>query len=413
MLKALKLGLTPLLSLFIVILGNGLLTTLTTVSLHLNDVPLWLIGIVVGAYFAGLMVGSFRCEIFIGRVGHIRAYAVMASGLAVASLLQGIFDNVWFTILFRFVSGFCVAGVFIIIESWLLARSKASIRGQILAVYMIALYGSQAIGQFILGFVNPQTLLPFCLIAILASLSVIPLSFTYIRSPRITAHSALSFIKLYKLSPAGVVGCVTSGLILGGIYGLMPLFVGDLHYSLTDISVVMGTIILGGMALQYPVGRLSDFIGRRKVLIAVSALLLLSALTIMLIADQFFYWFLFMGIFFGGFAFTLYPLSISHSCDYLQSRQDIVGATQGLLLAYSIGATVGPMIAAGFLHVFNTMGLMIYFMVVSGGLILFLLWRSTKREAPSIAQQQDYVVLPCTSPIANELAPRSDDEAAR
>lgn len=398
---------SPLLSLFIFMLSNGLFSTLLTVRMYQLGDSAIAIGMVTAAYYAGLLVGSLRIEQFIIRVGHIRAFAVFASTLGVTCLLQGIFVDPWFWIAMRFVGGFATAGLFIVIESWLLIMGNATIRGQVLALYMIALYAAQASGQFLLNLSDPSSLVPFIITGILCSLSVIPVAMTSVASPTFEQPSALNFRKLYRISPSGIFGAIASGLLLGAIYGLVPLFLTQNEYSVADIAFLMAMVIFGGMALQYPVGKLSDHFDRRQIIIILCLLIVMISAIIMFSVRQYL---LLLGaafFIFGGLTFTLYPVSISHACDSLDSK-DITAATQGLMLSYSIGATVGPLLAPFFIKTIGPIGLFIYFSVVASGLGCLLVWRKFCKAAIPAAKHVEFVSMPQTTPVLSELDPRGD-----
>ncbi|OGO94065.1 MAG: MFS transporter [Coxiella sp. RIFCSPHIGHO2_12_FULL_44_14] len=408
MLSTILKTLAPLLSLFIFMLGNGLFTTLVVLRLHMDHASSLMIGAMTASYYLGLGCGSFRIEPFIVRVGHIRAFAAFASTLAVVSVFQGMIINTWLWLFLRFIGGFATAGLFVVIESWLLVQSAVNIRGQILAIYMVSLYGGQALGQFFINVGDPQSLLLFAIAAMLCSLSVIPLAMTHISSPKIEEPSTLSFRKLYYVSASGVIGCFCSGLVLGASYGLVPLFVSENAGTPTLVSIIMAVTILGGMALQYPVGRLSDYIERRVVLIIICVLALVLSLAVITFFKHHVMSYVVFFLF-GGMTFTLYPLSISHACDQLAPK-DIVAGTQGLLLAYSIGATLGPLIAPLFMGVFGSNGLFIYFIVITGFLAMFFVWRKTRRVA--FPQEEHFITMPQTTPVMSELDPRSEAVAA-
>ena len=395
----------PLLSLVFATLGNGLFTTVLTLRMHQQGDSSLLIGLMVGAYYAGMVIAAFRSERFIARVGHIRAYAAIASLLAIVSLLQGIIETAWLALVLRFISGACMAGIYIVIESWLLASSSAIVRGRVLAIYMVALYGAQASGQFLLNLSDPMSVMPFCIIAILSSLSVLPVAMTYIRSPKIDAPSTLSLRKLYRASPAGTLSSFTSGLILGPIYGLMPLYASQLNYPASDVALVMSMVIYGGMLLQYPVGRSSDYLGRRKVLIFLSLATAITALMLFCFALYYRWAFLVAAFLFGGFSFTLYPVSISFACDML-NKKDIVAATQGILLAYGVGASVGPIIAPLFIHYLGVQGLQIYFMIIASLLAVYLSWNKYHKVITHLVHRP-FVVMPRGTPVASQLDPRA------
>lgn len=408
LLKALRSASAPLLSLFVLILGNGLYTTLTPLRLHLDGYETWLVGLVATANYVGLVLGAFRMEPFIIRVGHIRAYAALASMLGVVCLVQGLIVNPWLWVVLRLLAGYAVAGLYLVIESWLLATSKVNVRGQVLSLYMIALYGGQAGGQFLLNISHPSSLIPFCIATIFASLSVIPLCMTRSKSPHIDEPEHLPLFQLYRKAPIGVMGAMVAGLILGGIYGLMPLFVTQAGYGVSDVAWAMGAVILGGMALQYPVGKTSDKFDRRRVLFILS-LCTLGVAVIMPVAAHIdresFLGLLFL---FGGLTFTLYPLSISHACDHITSSAT-VAATQGLLLCYGTGAALGPLFASGWMHVMGYNGLFAHVAMASLSFAVFVYWRMGQRKSIPLSKQDDFVVVPpATTPIATELDPRSD-----
>jgi len=394
----------PLISLFILILGNGLFTTLLVIRLHIEGASSLVIGAMAGAYYAGLVCGSFRVEKFIVRVGHIRAFSAFASALGVVCLLQGMILSYWVWILLRLLGGFTTAGLFVVIESWLLILGTEKIRGQILALYMIALYGAQALGQFLINLGDPKALTLFAVTAMLSSLSVIPLAMTKVGQPQISEPSTLNFKKLYKASGSGVIGCFTAGLILGAVYGLLPLFIAQKTGYPSEVAFFMAITILGGMALQYPVGKLSDHLERRTVLIVIA---LLAAITSVFTLIGFhIVWLAVITLFlFGGVTFTLYPISTSQACDNLEP-QNIVSGTQSLLLAYSIGATLGPFVAPAFIHYLGINGLFVYFIVTSLLLFIFFLWR--RIHVPTKGQEENFISLPNTTPITSKLDPRGE-----
>ena len=408
MLKLILLIIAPILSLVIVTLGSGFLTTLLTLRLHEAGSSTSAIGFLTAAYYLGMVVGSFRTHKLIRRVGNIRVYAAFAAVLAIAVMVQGLWVNGTAWVVLRFISGFCIAALYIAIESWMLVAAPPEKRGQILSLYMISFYAALGGGQFLLNVSNPDTLIPFCIIVILSALSIVPVSMTYAACPSSKEISALSFFRLYKISPSGVVGCFAAGLMTGVIYGLMPLFAKLLHFSTAYVSWVMGLIIFGAMALQFPIGKISDVVPRRKVLAIISFASLLLAVALAGTAYVSPLVFLVIAFIFGGVSFTLYPISISHTCDYLEDR-DIVAATQGLLLANGIGSILGPLFAPIFIDVFGPVGLFIYFAIISGLLGVFFIWRRTQKSAPPVEEQRDFVAVPRTSPVMTKLDPRAGE----
>ena len=405
MLSVLFTVISPLLSLIILTIGNGFFVTYVTIRLHLESIPPWVIGSISAAYYAGLVFGSFRIESFIIRVGHIRAYAAFASLVSTTILLQALYINPWWWLSLRLINGYCMAGLFITIESWLLVKSDKSTRGQVLSLYMTSFYAAQALGQFLLNIGELKGVVPFILSALLSSLSVVPLAMTRTTTPHFEEPSALNFFQLYRISPVGIFGCFCSGLIMGAIYGLLPLYISQIQPDTKTIALLMGSTIFGGMLLQYPVGKLSDALDRRKVILAVVTFVLALSILISTPLSHALFILLILLFFFGGLTFTIYPLSISYTLDYLQSK-DTISATQGLLLAYSIGATIGPLSASGFMHIAGPCGLFFYFTFIGSLLTVLVLWRSVTTPGVPKKEQQEFVPVPRTTPIGAELNPR-------
>ena len=399
---------TPMFCLIAVVLGSGLLTTLVPIRLEMEGYSEIIIGIVSSAFYAGLIFGSFKVEPIVSRIGHIRAYSFFAALLAIVTLLQGMFGNIEAWLVLRLVTGFCMSGLFVIIESWFLVSGPFKYRGRLLALYMTSLYAAQSGGQVLLYYGDVKSLELFCVVTILTCLSIIPLTLTRLQSPEVHEPSALGLKKLFKISPTGICGAICGGMILGCMYGLMPVYVSRVGYSVDDIAIVMGLIILGAMILQYPMGRLSDLFDRRRMMIVLCCTIVIISLLMILFSYMSKTLFFCFSMLYGGLVFVLYPLSISHTCDYVK-QEDIIGATQGLLLYYGIGAMIGPIFAAALMQIQPT-GLFFFISVLSGVLAYFIYWRGNIKPSLPLEKQHEFAISSSTTPIASTVDSRLDNE---
>ncbi|WOG28195.1 MFS transporter [Endozoicomonas sp. 8E] len=398
----------PLSGMFIFALASGYLTTLIPLRINATDGNDFLAGLMGTAYYLGLLAGSFRSESIVCRVGHIRSFACFMALLCATVLSLALSENTISWLVLRFLNGMAVAGIFVVVESWLLCESESSNRGKVLSFYMVSLYGANAIGQLFVGFLDSSSLTPFILIGILLSLSIFPPAMTRIPTPEIEVASSLGFRKLFELTPSGVLGCFAGGLVLGGLYSMLPIYLADASNSDNHtVAIFLAITMTGGMALQFPVGYLSDIIDRRKMLILVTLAGCVVCLFLILSSREswLYYPLLFL---FGGAAFTLYPMAISHGCDHMHP-DDIVAGTQGLLLAYSFGACIGPILASLFMgHISE--GLMLYFITVMGATSIFFYIRMAYRPAIYTREEQNFIPVPGTTPIVTQIDPRSDAE---
>ena len=388
----------------------GLFSTFIPLRLALAKYSPSVIGGVTSAYFAGLVLGSVKAERFIERVGHIRTFSAFASLTGAISLLMGLIIHPWLWVFGRFSMGFFTAGLFIVIESWLLMVGGKERKGTIIALYMIAFYAAQAGGQFLLSALPPMSLIPFTIGALLISLSVVPVALTRYKSPTLEEPSLLNPLQLLKISTFGIFSSFGSGLIMGAFFGLAPVFASKIGMQSKDVALFMGVTIIGGFILQWPLGRLSDKINRRSVLIGVSyitsSIAFLMALASLMSSDILFI----LSILFGGFSFTMYPMSISYTNDYIGPK-DLVAATGGLLVAYGVGCVIGPLIAPFLMLIFGPAGLYIYFSSIAAlvGSVGFFR-RNLKRKIP-LSEQSAYRSVPRTTPKIAELDPRGQEES--
>ena len=336
MLQALKQVASLLLGAGILILGNGLIGIVLPVRMSLEHVPTEFSGLVMSAYYGGLVCGCLWGQGVISRVGHIRAFAAFAGGVAATTLLFPLwFDPIVWAVL-RIAIGFLMAGLFFTIESWLNLRSTKKTRGQILSLYMVTSYLASVLGQMLVNVWSVKGLELFSLGAMLLCVSLVPVVLTRVAGPDMDKVARLSIAKLYRISPLGVVASLGSGLISGAFYGMGPVFGAGIGMSVFFISVFMGITLMGGLVIQWPIGWLSDKYDRRTVLLAV----LIAIATISLIeyalsrTSHATTALLVMTGLFGGCAATVYPLAVAHAFDYVE-RDHMVAASAGMLLSWS------------------------------------------------------------------------------
>jgi MFS family permease len=391
MFQALKTVASLLLGAGILILGNGLVGIVLPVRMSLEHVPTEFSGLVMSAYYGGLVCGCLWGQGVIARVGHIRAFAAFAAGVAATTLIFPLwFDPIAWAAL-RIIVGFLMAGLFFTIESWLNLRSSKKTRGQILSLYMVTNYLASMLGQLLVNVWSVKGLELFCLGAMLLCVSLVPVVLTRVAGPDIDRTSRLSIARLYRVSPLGVVASLGAGLISGAFYGMGAVFGAGIGMSIFAISVFMGITLLGGLSMQWPIGLLSDKYDRRTVLlwvliVIVTTCLLEYALSRTVHATT---WLLVLTGLFGGAAATIYPLAVAHAFDYVE-REQMVAASAGMLLSWAIGATAGPLLASLMMSRGGDWSLFLYLAGVSGVLAAFTRYRMGRRTALPTAEQAKF-----------------------
>lgn len=395
----------PLISLVIVMLGNGFFTTYASLRISIDGYASWVIGILNAAYYLGVMLGSIYIEHLIDRIGHIRTFSMFASINSAVILVQSFIIGPISWTFFRFLVGFCASGFFIVIESWLLLSTGIRTRGKILSLYMLTLYMAQGLGQFILNVSPLKSILPFAITIFLSSLSVLPVCMMKSSGPLMLESSITNIFQILKKAPLGPIGCFIAGLIMSSFYGLVPIFGKEIKLSIMQISQIMGLTILGGLVLQWPIGHLSDIFNRRKVIIGVFIVLMILTFVLFHSSSFHYYILLTLMIIFGGISFTIYPLSITYTCDYF-SEKNTVGITCALLIIYGTGCIVGPLISPIFMSLTGPEGLFLFIAIVSVIYILFGMWRVLHARSFPEEEQSDYLPLPRATSLAFLLDPR-------
>jgi len=384
-----------LISAAILLAGGGLLGTLVAVSAELNGFPLVAIGFLTSAYFAGFMGGCLATPYLVKRVGHVRVFAALSSLVAACALSHMLLINVPSWAILRALTGFSFAGLYMLIESWINEQSPNDKRGQVLSIYRMVDLAAVTVGQFLLTLADPKEFILFSLVAILISLAIFPISLSTSKAPMAVTSTKLNIRKLVKISPLAVAGCFVVGLSSGAFWGVAPVFVQQLDHSVFMVSVFMSVVIFAGAVMQWPMGWLSDKIGRRKVLILASLGGVMSGIFLWKLAPQSLAFLMAGGTLYGMFAMQIFGMAAAHANDYVSG---------GLLLIYGIGSVIGPSVAPIVMSIAGPSAMFAYTAFVQGLLAIYALYRLTQRDAPE--DSNDYV--PVARPRAALLILRSD-----
>tara|TARA_Y100000590_G_scaffold65887_2_gene71202 strand:- start:957 stop:2195 length:1239 start_codon:yes stop_codon:yes gene_type:complete len=391
----------------ILCLGHGLQGTLIGVRAMYEGFSLTSIGIITAGFYLGYLVGSIILPLFLKRVGHIRVFAALASLASVAILLHTIILNptTWF--FFRILTGLSIAGIYIIMESWLNDQSSNESRGQILSIYMIVTFSFAGMGQLLLNLSDPMKVNLFILVSILLSISLVPILLSVTQAPSFESPKKMSLKELYIISPLGFVGALITGLTHGTIFGYGAVYATAKNLNTFEISIFMVIITAFGALSQWPIGYLSDKIDRRIILIGVT--LIASILSIVIIITSYFSLIIFLVILaiYSSMCLPMYSLCVAHTNDFLNS-DEIVSATAAIAILIGIGAILGPIIVSFFMNIIGADGFFVYLFIFHLLLGLFGIYRMGKRSKPTDLESQYYPLPRNISSAGMELNPKVD-----
>lgn len=352
--------------LLLLTLSIAVLNTLVPLWLAHEQLPTWQVGMVGSSYFSGNLLGTLLAGTLIRRCGFNRSYYLASALFAAGCVGLGITLDFWSWLGWRFIAGIGCAMIWVVVESALMCSGNAHNRGRLLAAYMMVYYLGTVLGQLLVSKLPTglMEVLPWVSGLILAA--ILPLLFTRIVSERSEAQGSTRVWSMLRLRQArlGVDGCIISGIVLGSLYGLMPLYLNHQGVSDAGIGYWMAVMVSAGILGQWPVGRLADRFGRLPVL-RVQVLVVILGCGAMLGGVA-------MGpalFILGAAGFTLYPVAMAWACEKVEHHQ-LVAMNQALLLSYTIGSLLGPAYTALLMqHLSDNL----LFIMIAGVALLYLL----------------------------------------
>jgi len=400
-----------LFSTLIFLMGNGLLGTLTPVRGHMAGFSDLVIGVIGSAYFAGFVTGCYAGPRLLRRIGHVRTFAVAAGLGAASALLQtlAVEQIVW--ILARGLFGFCAANLYMVIESWLNDRATNETRGRIFSSYLTVNFGGLMIGQALFMTGRAEDFALFNLSAIFYALCLIPVSLTRLPQPVPPQIMRLRPLRIFRIAPVGVAGCLTVGFANGAIWTLAPIYASGHGLHREYLALFMICFTFGGALMQLPIGRLSDHLDRRWIIVGVAVSAALAGLALARFGGIDREMALALAAVMGVTALPLYGLSVAHANDRLP-RADFVEASATLLLLNALASVIGPTFAAFVMARAGSAALFVVTAATHTALALFAIVRLRIKEAPPEETREPYAPLPAqASPGALELDPRGPEAA--
>ena len=395
-----------LLGVALIMLGNGLHGTLLGVRATLEGFGTGTTGLVLTGYFAGFMAGSWIVPRLLAQVGHVRVFAALASFASGAALLHTLFVSPLSWGLFRLVTGFSIAGLYVVAESWLNDAATNKTRGQLLSVYMIILMGGMGGGQLLMNLYDPRSFELFVLVSVLISFALIPITLSAGRAPAFEAPESIGARALYRTSPLGVVGVFLIGIAHGALFAMGPVYATRIGLAVDLLSYFIAAALLGGLALQWPIGWLSDRFDRRKVIVAVAWVATGAAAGAGLGGEDSYAVLIVLTVLLGGTSLPLYSLCGAHINDHLTPRQ-MVAASATLVLVSGAGLTLGPSLAALAMGHTGPSGMFWSLAAAHGCVGFYGLYRMGRRDPVPLEKQRRYWPVSLrTSPIMQALALR-------
>jgi len=349
----------------LIAISTGVQNSLLGIRADLEGFDTAFTGLIMSGYFIGFLFGSTQGPRIIQQVGHVRTFGALTALASITVLLHALFVHPWLWFLLRLLTGLAISGLYVVAESWLNQAATDRNRGQILSFYMIIMLLGMFAGQFLLNLADPSSFELFGTISVLMSFAAIPILITVIPTPTIEPSSSIGIRKLLGWAPYGLPGAFLVNMCFGMIFGMAAVYASKIQLSTREISWFMAAILFGGLVLQWPLGRLSDKLDRRIVIVGASAAAGLFALLAATRGQETLGQLLLYVALLGGFLLPLYALFVALVNDYMRPEK-IVAASGTVLLVGGLGAAIGPLLIAWVMDVFGTNGFFWFIGAVCG-----------------------------------------------
>ena len=363
--------------LLLLTLAIAVLNTLVPLWLAHENLPTWQVGMVSSSFFTGNLLGTLVTGSLIKRFGFNRSYYLASLLFAVGCAGLGLMVGFWTWMVWRFIAGVGCAMIWVVVESALMCSGTSRNRGRLLAAYMMVYYIGTVLGQLMVSKLptDLMSVLPWVTGMVLAA--ILPLLFTRIVNQNSEHQEATHVWPMLRLRQArlGVNGCIISGIVLGSLYGLMPLYLNHQGVSDSGIGFWMAVMVSAGILGQWPIGRLADRFGRLLVLRVQVFVVIMGCLAMLSNAAMAPALFIL-----GAAGFTLYPVAMAWACEKVEHHQ-LVAMNQALLLSYTIGSLLGPTFTAMLMQ--NYSDNLLFIMIASVSFIYLLMLLRKVGEHPT------------------------------
>ena len=363
--------------LLLLTLAIAVLNTLVPLWLAHENLPTWQVGMVSSSFFTGNLLGTLVTGSLIKRFGFNRSYYLASLLFAVGCAGLGLMVGFWSWMVWRFIAGVGCAMIWVVVEGALMCSGTSRNRGRLLAAYMMVYYIGTVLGQLMVSKLptDLMSVLPWVTGMVLAA--ILPLLFTRIVNQNSEHQEATHVWPMLRLRQArlGVNGCIISGIVLGSLYGLMPLYLNHQGVSDSGIGFWMAVMVSAGIVGQWPIGRLADRFGRLLVLRVQVFVVIMGCLAMLSNAAMAPALFIL-----GAAGFTLYPVAMAWACEKVEHHQ-LVAMNQALLLSYTIGSLLGPTFTAMLMQ--NYSDNLLFIMIASVSFIYLLMLLRKVGEHPT------------------------------
>jgi MFS family permease len=364
--------------------GVGFALPLLSLLLEARGVEASLNGLNAASAFIGVTLGPLLTPLLVRRLG-IRALLGWCFALdVVLFLLMKVFDGIaaWFAL--RIALGVVGSSIFTASEAWINLLAGDAGRGRIIGLYASALAGGFGLGPLLLSVTGIAGWTPFVAGSVVTAVAVLPLLLVANEAAtavRAAGDDGRSLIAVAARARFIVLTVVLFGLYEAALLALLPIWASRRGFDTGTAAATLTAVYLASIALQLPIGWLSDKVSRLSVLRLCGFAGLLGALAVPFVAHSAPALF-FVLVLWGGLAAGIYPVALSMAGERFRGAE-LVTANAALIAGYGAGGLLGPALGGAAMDLWNPDGLLMSLALLFALFLVVTLFSSRAASSPT------------------------------
>lgn len=338
------------------------------------------VGLVASAEWLGLAIGTPFVAHWVSKLGLRRAFVM--SGLVPFASMLGITLTPWpaLWLLLIMLGGISGAMRWIVAETTVTQMAPAHARGRIVGLFGTMISLTYIVGPVLLASIGTQgeeaQFARWVAVALGAAGLFLSLAVPSMDGDNGSSHAIAPRLGLagildaFRAAPLLMVTGALGGFFEAGSTGILPLFGLAIGLGEVKSAMLLAACGLGGVLVMAPVGALADRLPHRTLYILCSLVTAAASITMLLVSvwPPLTYAIAFVWGATGGALYTLAMVDIGHRGQGVQA----VNFTSVLVLSYTIGGTLGPLLGGMALTLNTHWGLPVMMTLAAlGGLVAF------------------------------------------
>ena len=359
-------------------LGIGQFAPMLSVLLEARGIDPTLNGLNAAASSVGIVLGPFLAPRGVRALGVDRFLLLCFALDIIAVLALKRFDSYADWLVIRFCLGLIGSNIFTASEAWINRLAGDSGRGRVLGLYAALLSAGFGVGPLLLTLTGVHGWLPFVVNSGISALAMLPLLAAGGGTLDLGDDQSQFSGGIVMRAPLIFLTVALFGLFEFALMTLLPVWSLRHGMDARQAAGALSSVYLGALAMQVPVGWLSDRLSRRTALGFCGAIGLVGAMLLIVLplAGPALFGLLFV---WGGVVAAIYPVALSMAGDRFPGNQ-LVAANAAVISAYGFGSLAGPILGGAAMDLWNPQGLPALFVLLFG-LFLLLTWLAGKSPA--------------------------------